>query len=83
MIFKPYSRQNNHDNTTTGRPRANAGVYSSKIYSLLKRPIKKGAKTVNDTYAEQAGRDLQSGDGELMATYRRNKKAIDKLDAEG
>ncbi|MCW7430016.1 hypothetical protein OHD43_29985 [Escherichia coli] len=50
---------------------------------MLKRPIKKGAKTVNDTYAEQAGRDLQSGDGKLMATYRRNKKAIDKLDAEG
>ena len=49
----------------------------------VKKAYKKGAKTVNDTYAEQAGRDLQSGDGELIATYRRNKKAIDKLDAEG
>jgi hypothetical protein len=32
MIFKLYSRQSNHDNTTTGRSRADAGVYSSKIY---------------------------------------------------
>lgn len=49
----------------------------------VKKAYKKGAQTVNDTYAPQAGRDLQSGDGELMATYRRNKKAIDNLDAEG
>ncbi|WEP47721.1 hypothetical protein NNQ27_22775 (plasmid) [Cronobacter dublinensis subsp. infanticibi] len=48
----------------------------------VKKAYKKGAQTVNNTYAPQAGRDLQSGNGELMATYRRNKKAIDKLDTD-
>lgn len=37
MIFKPYSRQSNHDNTATGRSRADAGVYSSKFMVDLVR----------------------------------------------
>lgn len=48
----------------------------------VKKAYKKGAQRVNDTYAPQAGRDLQAGDGELMVTYRNNKRVIDNLDAE-
>ncbi len=51
-------------------------------FKEVKKAYKKGAETTNNTFARQAGQDLQSGDGRLMATYRTNKKSIERLDEE-
>ena len=45
----------------------------------FKEVFKEGAKVINDTYAPLAGRQLKNGQGKLMATYRNNKRAIEKF----
>ncbi|EAS7375536.1 MULTISPECIES: hypothetical protein [Enterobacteriaceae] len=52
-------------------------------FAETKKAWVNGAKTVNNTIAEQAGQDLKNGDGRLMKTYNDNNRTIDDIDKNG